>query len=132
MFRSGGRHGLIRERHGLGEDIMNHIISAAAAALLVIAAGVANGQDSDHPSSKVSYADLNLSSVRGRATLDARISRAVNIVCGQRPAPVELERKAAYDRCRTAAQADAFQHLAEVTRGEQFTQAAVSVGQGRR
>ena len=62
----------------------------------------------------VSYADLNLASAAGRATLDRRIDRAVRIVCG-RVSIQDLNALRQVELCRDETQADAF---AQLRRGE--------------
>jgi UrcA family protein len=52
--------------------------AAIAAALIAAAPAIAGGEKSV----KVSYADLNLSSALGKATLDHRIARAADRMCG--------------------------------------------------
>jgi UrcA family protein len=112
---------------------MNRIIAIATAALALTAfAGAAHAQETDAPTAKVSYADLDLSHANGRATLSARVNHAVDLVCGERPAPMELDRQAAYDRCRATARASADQQLAAIYRGERLAQSAVEVKPSRR
>jgi len=53
----------------------------------------------------VAYADLDLASPAGRATLDRRISQAVRTICG--PMPIDFYERAARRTCMTSAQASA-------------------------
>lgn len=55
---------------------------------------------------KVSHADLNLVSVKGRATFERRIESAVEQVCSYGSNP-ELAFRAATQKCQTAARAAA-------------------------
>jgi UrcA family protein len=111
---------------------MNRIIPVAVAAALAFTAGAVHAQDTNAPTARASYADLDLSNASGRATLGVRVAQAVNQVCGERPAPFELERMAAYDHCRAAARASADQQMAELYRGERLAQVAIQVSPSRR
>jgi UrcA family protein len=62
----------------------------------------------------VSYADLNLASAAGRATLDRRLDRAVRAVCG-RAAIKDLNAYRQVELCRDESLADA---RAQLRRGE--------------
>ncbi len=66
----------------------------------------------------VSTGDLNLSSDEGMATLKARISGAVNHVCGTATGTISLEERLAVNNCRakarTAALAAARSHSDQV------------------
>jgi UrcA family protein len=105
---------------------MNHIIAIATAALVCGSAAAASAQD-DPPTARVSYADLDLTHASGRTTLSVRIEHAINIVCGERPAPMELDRMAAYNTCRTAARDSANKQLATVLGGARLADQAVVV-----
>jgi UrcA family protein len=111
---------------------MHRIIAIATVALaLAASAGAAHAQDTDLPTAKVSYADLDLRDASGRATLGARVARAVGLVCGERPAPVELDRTVAWSHCRATARASADQQLAALYRGERFAESSVQVKASR-
>ena len=78
---------------------MTKLISAiAAAALLVPAAAQAAGSDAA-PSASIRYDDLNLASPSGVATFNGRVKAAANRTCGVVPvAPFEEAR--AIEACR--------------------------------
>jgi UrcA family protein len=62
----------------------------------------------------VPYGDLNLGSPKGRATLNARIKRAVNAVCDS-PDPKQLARSMAARECRDTAKVEAMAQVAQLT-----------------
>jgi UrcA family protein len=97
---------------------MKHFIAITSLALALIAFGTAvHAQDTDDPPSvRVSYADLDLSSQSGRATLNSRVSRAVDMVCGERPSLSDLWQTAVYDHCRSTARSGANRQLSELYR----------------
>lgn len=73
-----------------------------ATALLFASTPAVAGDMPAAPSVRVATADLNLSTAKGRATLDRRISVAVDAVCGADTTPRTglIERA---DRCHVAA-----------------------------
>jgi UrcA family protein len=74
-----------------------------AAALLVPTAVAAQ---SEQPTARVGYADLNLNTPAGRAMLDRRIARAIDGMCG-RAASGNLDAAAPIWKCRSLAEASA-------------------------
>lgn len=78
-------------------------------ALIFAAAIMAYGpaalaQPADPPSSiHVSFADLDLTHEAGRATLEARVSRAVSRVCPMATSSYDLESMARHRACRRSA-----------------------------
>ncbi|HWA62509.1 MAG TPA: UrcA family protein [Caulobacteraceae bacterium] len=93
---------------------------AAAAALPTLARAA-----EDPPSVRVSYADLDLSHDRGRATLERRIDTAVSRICGDRPMDVELGRLVAWSGCRDTAWNGARRQLAGLYAGRGLAQAQI-------
>ncbi len=86
------------------------VLVASAAAAITLAAAPGRAASFDVPTADVSYADLNLGSIAGQATLRQRIGRAATQVCGHSgPA---LRERAAHDSCRSAAIKDAMSVLA--------------------
>ena len=83
---------------------MVHKISLIIAAALAIPA--AASAQSEQPSTRVSYADLNLSTPAGRATFDRRIQHAIDGMCGRAPSG-NLDAAAPIWKCRSAAEASA-------------------------
>ena len=63
---------------------IRHLIPLALISTLAAAPADAGYSKTGHPSTSVSYADLDLGSAEGIATLDRRIERAVRKVCGDR------------------------------------------------
>jgi UrcA family protein len=91
-------------------------IVAAAAAAVTFAAAPARADISEPRTAEVGYADLNLSSRAGQATLDRRIAQAATIVCGGH-ASMDLRQRLAFNSCRGKAIAGAARQVAE-RRGE--------------
>lgn len=83
---------------------MSRTISLIIAAALLVPTGVA--AQSEQPTARVSFADLNLATPAGLATLDRRIEHAINGLCGQAPSG-NLDAAAPIWKCRTAAEASA-------------------------
>lgn len=79
--------------------------TVALAALLapVFAFAAPAGEEATVQAAVVSTSDLNLSSEEGMATLKARITGAVDRVCGTVNATVTLEQRRAISTCRTKA-----------------------------
>lgn len=75
-------------------------IAAAFALTATIAAPAVSAQAATSSSASVSYADLNLSSEKGREVLDNRIERAVEKVCGRTTGNIGMD-KAVKDCQRT-------------------------------
>lgn len=97
----------------------------STAALLV--AGAAQAQSVQSRSITVRFGDLNLSSPSGRRVLDQRIQRAIWYVCGDRPSPVELDKRPDWLACRATASDNAHQKLAEILKGEQFAETSLEI-----
>ncbi|MEO0590739.1 MAG: UrcA family protein [Pseudomonadota bacterium] len=55
------------------------------------ASALAGTRAGEAPSVSVSYADLNLSSEKGREVLDRRIERAIEKVCGRKRGKITLD-----------------------------------------
>jgi UrcA family protein len=106
---------------------MKTIIAMTAAAVLGLSAAHAAAQTDDAPKATVSYADLDLSSVPGRAALERRIERAVDRVCPEQPAPFQLGEQKAFRACHASALDKAKAQLAEIYAGRRFAEAAVVV-----
>ena len=83
---------------------MSRKIHLMIAAALLVPTGVA--AQSEQPTARVSYADLNLSTPAGRATLDRRIQHAIDGMCGRAPSG-NLDVAAPVWQCRSAAEASA-------------------------
>ncbi|SFS01192.1 UrcA family protein [Sphingomonas jatrophae] len=99
-------------------------------ALVAAAANAAPAADSEGVSRTVSYADLDLSSQKGAATLERRIRLAANSICGAgQRAPISMMAKA--NECRDAAIASAEPQvqivLAQAARGERYASASDAV-----
>ena len=78
------------------------IITAAAALTLAGAASAQAVDPSAQPSISIRYSDLDLKSEDGAKAMAARIQTAADAVCGQRPDPMLLDRRAAFDTCHKA------------------------------
>lgn len=102
-------------------------LAATVTALVTGFAAQAMAQDEGPYRAAVSYADLDLASPAGRATLERRVERAVDRVCPARPLPSELDKRATYNTCRKAALTGARQQLAQLYGGRQLAQSAVRV-----
>jgi UrcA family protein len=93
----------------MNTKVHNRRLSAGRMLLISIAAALPFATQAGEPSrvevdgSRVSvvvnYADLNLTERAGASTLYARLKRAAEKVCGQKPAPLELRASAAYGDC---------------------------------
>jgi UrcA family protein len=77
------------------------IILAAVALMTVVAGPSASAQTP--PSTRVSYADLDVASTAGKTTLKARIERAAHSVCGGFNSDFDLAGRAAGIQCYKAA-----------------------------
>jgi UrcA family protein len=80
---------------------MNRILIPIAA----LACAATSAMAQTPPSVRVSYAELDLGSDAGVATLDRRIAHAIDRVC-PRAAPTDLAAQAAARRCRAELWAD--------------------------
>lgn len=105
---------------------MNRRFAVLSAAALLMA-GAAQAQSVQTRSITVKFGDLNLSSPSGRQALDQRIQRAIWYVCGDRPSPVELDKRPDWMACRTAASDNAHQKLAEILKGEQLAESSIEI-----
>lgn len=84
---------------------------------LLIAAGfaaIAMAQPATASSTAVSYADLDLSSAQGRATLDARVRHAARQVCEIGTDHVSLAERNAARACFNTALSSAHQQYASI------------------
>lgn len=92
---------------------LSALAMSAALALGPLAATAAPLDDAA-PSKAVSYADLNLHTAQGRATLDKRIRLAVNAVCQPAldNATEASEGRRQWNKCRTETGARVRQQLA--------------------
>ena len=106
---------------------MKTLIAMTSAALLSLSFGAAAQAQSDIPSTKVSYADLDLSRASGRQVLERRVERAVARVCPSRPLPSELRRQKTYRECRAAAWTGAQRQLAALYSGNRLAESAVHI-----
>lgn len=84
--------------------LVNLMVAAVALVPASLAAQPVDGLG--QPTARVSFADLNLSTRAGQASLDRRIERAIESMCGQEPS-ANLELAAPVWKCRAAAQASA-------------------------
>lgn len=76
-----------------------------AAAALIATPAIAHAEAF---STTVSYADLNLSTPQGQATLKSRIAMAVTKVCGANDAMLDLAQRVEISKCRAKASHDAY------------------------
>lgn len=98
-----------------------------SAAFLAFAATTAMAEPDAATKIAVSYADLNLSSPQGRATLEHRIDLAVGRACPDRPFPSELQKQRANRECRKTAASGAHAQLAAIYGGRHLAQATLLV-----
>jgi UrcA family protein len=77
-------------------------VAAVAAASLTVGATAATFVVEAVPSTKVSYADLDLTAPAGRQTLERRIAGAAKLVCGTPPS-LNLSMITAVTRCHEQA-----------------------------
>jgi UrcA family protein len=71
------------------------------------------------PSVRVSFADLDLTHTAGRATLEARVSRAVSHLC-RMPSGYDLVAMSRYRGCRKSAWSSARPQLAAIYDGAHY------------
>jgi UrcA family protein len=82
---------------------MHKFIVSLAAAAALLGAGPALATDPSTRIVKISHADLDLSTVRGREALDRRIAAATENVCGSY-AGASVEEQDAISHCRVKVQ----------------------------
>jgi UrcA family protein len=100
------------------------LICASVVGAAVLGVGVALAQPIETQSVHVSYADLNLRSPEGAQVMYRRIKEAAAIACGNEPDVRELDRHAAFERCRT----QSIQHAADRLGAPMVTALAGSTG----
>jgi len=90
--------------------------SGLAASLLIAPLVVSNAAHADQivRSEHVAYADLDLVSDAGQASLMKRVNHAVDRVCGGRPNAGALQDWSSFDSCSTRAKNDVEPKVAEV------------------
>lgn len=100
-----------------------HLIFLSAAAFALGSSGTSAQtvvvKSNPWPSEKVSFADLNLDTTAGRATLDRRIRGAARRVCVI-DADRSLENFSAGKLCYAAAVVDGHRQMTDVIAGRQF------------
>ena len=105
----------------------NHIAALMIGSAL-IAAAPAGASISTAPNSEVMravrYADLDLSTSRGRAKLDRRVARALESVCGSY-ANLSVEEQDEVTRCRHGAQGKLAPQLARLLAAYEPVQSAM-------
>jgi UrcA family protein len=89
---------------------IRHTLLAAFASMIAIAPAAAS--PSKPATHIVRYADLDLTSEAGRATLDRRINQAVRVVCGSASSGA-LQDKLNVDKCYAVARASAKAQISE-------------------
>jgi UrcA family protein len=89
---------------------IRQILFAAVAGLAAASPAIASS--SDPATHIVRYADLDLGSQAGRATLDRRINHAIRMVCGT-AASTSLQDKRNVEKCYAMARASAKAQMAE-------------------
>lgn len=105
---------------------MKTFIAIASAALLCAAADSAYAQlNSDVPTARISYADLDLSRPAGRQILEQRVSGAIKRMCPARPAPQELMKMRQRRECHQTAWAGANRQLAQIYGGRHLADGSV-------
>ena len=107
---------------------MKYVHAIAAIAALFTGGGHAFAQAAPEPgaSAMVSYADLDLKTSGGRATLQSRIRGAVEQVCPEQDLR-RLEMRDYYRACRARAEASAKDQLAQVMGQGQLAENAVRI-----
>lgn len=110
---------------------MKTLIAVTAAALFCTTAPALAQSASDAPTTRVSYADLDLSRSNGRDVLERRIGNAIKRVCPTNPLPGELQKGKNHRACQRAAWTGARQQLAAIYDGRQLADAAVVVAARR-
>lgn len=99
---------------------------AAAAVSLAIGGAPAVAQTGAF---SVSYADLNLASPAGRATLDRRIGNAARAICGEAPTPLDLRADRLVRACRAELTESARQQVSAIAGGARYASNANGAGQ---
>lgn len=104
----------------------NLLTTFAAALAVTAAASAASAQGArdlrDAPHLQVSYTDLNLNTVSGRAQLNRRISIAADTLCGSAPSIIDLRATEAYRTCLQATIATTTQSVQEAVARQARTQ----------
>jgi UrcA family protein len=100
---------------------MRKVIVTSALAALSLAA-LSTPASAETVSIVVPYGDLNLSSAKGMATLERRVERAIDRICGNDSRPLHLA--AAQQQCADAAKASADAQIARLTGREQLALSA--------
>lgn len=104
---------------------MKRVIAITAA---LFAAGAVQAQPLESRTVRVSYADLDLSSVAGREALERRVGFAVKRVCPERPSPTEWAKMKIYKGCLDKAWAGVRPQLAAAYDSRHLAQAEIRVG----
>lgn len=89
------------------------VVAATAATFTGSAATAGPRPEPAAPSIRVSYADLDLTRIEGRATLERRVGRAVTRLCG-RPSVYDLGAMTEYRFCRKTASSSGREQLASL------------------
>jgi UrcA family protein len=89
--------------------IRHTLLTAFAATIAIAPAAASPSKPATHI---VRYADLDLTSEAGRATLDRRINQAVRVVCGS-ASSAALQDRLSVERCSATARAYAKAQIAE-------------------
>lgn len=82
----------------------------------------------DIPTVKVAYADLDIHSQQGRATLQKRVDGALRIVCPRPHLPASVREMTSYRECVSAARQGAQTQLAELFANRRLALSEISVG----
>ncbi|WP_374573504.1 UrcA family protein [Phenylobacterium sp.] len=108
---------------------MKTVIAIASTLALAAAAQAAQAADpSAAPkAATVAYADLDLASASGRATLERRIEHAVRQVCPAQPMPMEIAKQGEYRACRDVAWNGARRQLASLYAGPRYAELSLQV-----
>ena len=111
-----------RPKYEMKEQAMRKSIVTVLAALTVVSATPAFA--ADEVKVTVPYADLDLATPAGTATLDDRIDAAVNQVCA-RPDIRNLKAMTAWEECKASAKLDALDQLSFASPYEDMELASV-------
>lgn len=77
---------------------------------------------------KVAYADLDIHSQQGRATLQKRVNGALRTVCPRPHLPASVREMTSYRECATAAKQGAETQLAELFANRRLALNEISIG----